>query len=93
MQILPLSMVPVAELLHGQTSWHDSGTLKFSLTGRQEWFIASKENWLSEMIIKKNKQKTTVDHNSRSCWFEDLKVPFGEGNNTKTAEKRRAPGK
>lgn len=25
--------------------------------------------------------------NTRSRWFEDLKVPFGEGNNTETAEK------
>lgn len=93
MQILTVKLIyqwynkAVTELLNGQKSWLGSGILNFSLRGKQEWFIASKKNWLLETIIKK--KKIQFDTNTRSCWFEDLNGPFGEDNNTK---KQRAPG-
>lgn len=55
----------------------------FSLGGIQDCFIASKNNWLLETIIK----KIQIEFNTRSYWFEDLNVPFGKGNNNKTAAK------
>lgn len=88
MQILTVKLIyqwyikAVMELLNGQKSWHGSGNLDFSIRGIQEWFIASKKTVRDN--LKKIQQ---LDNNVRSCWFEDLTVPFGEGNNTKTAEK------
>lgn len=58
MQILTVKLIyqwynkAVTELLNGQKSRHGSGNLDLSLRGIQEWFIASKKNWLLETIMK-----------------------------------------
>lgn len=62
MQILTVKLIyqwynkAVTELLNGQKWWHGSGNLSFSLRGIQEWFIASKKNWL----LRDNHKKNTI---------------------------------